>query len=208
MIWFYLEVHEVSVLVDPNKITRTRAAAVATTTLVGLGVAMVAQRRQSAEDGSDMMARDILRTTHIAPDGGRINGAWIASNYADQDFVNLAQNVHAALLGGRHLPPIARNLLTQRCQDLETGLLEREADYTGSRSIVSDTLRKRLSALRVSLMDDARSGGSETLPLSESDRVSLAKLVEAVTYPLCLWEAGELRDMRRTSDSNLGTLRL
>ena len=195
-------------LVGSDKTSAIRAHAAVATALLGLGVAIVAQRRQNAETTTDITAQDILRTTHIAPDGERINGAWIASSYADQEFVDLAQNVHTVLSGGRHLPPIVRSLLSQRCHDLEVGLSERGSGYTTPQSAASDSLRKRLSSLRVSLLCDARSAGSQATPLSDNERASLAKLVEAVMYPLCVWERSELRDLRRVSERNLRALRL
>jgi hypothetical protein len=192
----------------PDKITQIQVNLAAVAALSGLALAVGVQRKYDPEALRDATARDIYCTTRISPDGERINGSWVAAKIEDQEIVDLAQTVHSAFATSIQLPPLARQVLIRCCHDLEERLAAKQDKGKETLNREIDLLRRRLSAVRVSLVDGIVGSDLSGPPLSEQERASLRKLIESVIHPLCVWEKNKLRELFHESDTNLHRARL
>lgn len=193
--------------VNPEKVSRTRAHIVGAAALAGIVMAVGAQRRHGQDTTRNTIDRDISRTTRIRPDGGRINGSWVALNFDDQEMVDLAQSVHSVIIGGGYLPPIARTLLHQRSLELERFLRNRRSGQGGPEVLASRLLCEKLVSLSAALESEP-DDGPRAVPLTDIDRDRLAKLIESAIYPLCVWDQTKLQELFVNSDKSLAAPRL
>jgi len=189
--------------VGPDKISRMRAQVVGVAALTGFAIALGVQRRHAQEPQLEKIDRDISRTTRITPDGERINGSWVAVNFVDQELVDLAQSVHGVLAEKRQLPRIARHLFGQRCLDLAVALEKRGGENGGLAPRPTLLLSAELSSLRTSLLANTPDSEPRAVPLKDSEREALAKLIESAIFPLCVSDQKKLRELFMTSDKNL-----
>jgi len=180
-----------------------RAQFVGAAALAGIAIAVGVQRKQGHEPRLEMIERGISRTALITPDGERINGGWVAVNFEDQELVDQAQSIHGVLAEKRHLPRIARHLLSQRCLELAAALENRRVGDANLDPRSTPLLRAGLSSLRASLLASTPHDEPRAIPLKDSERETLARLIESAIFPLCVWDQKKLRELFVESDQNL-----
>jgi hypothetical protein len=140
----------------------------------------------------------ITNTTRIDEDGKLVNGAWLARNPHDQEWIDASQYVVSRLTEGKDVRPQIRFLLKENCLSISRGLEKYKDSMPIDQQLDAEKTLVKLQRLDLWL--------AYHTDLQIPERFSphtLASSIEQLTRPHRLTKQDELLAVRESSSSKL-----
>lgn len=147
----------------------------------------------------------ITNTTRIDEDGKLVNGAWLARNPNDQEWIDASQYVMSRLADGKGQRPQIRFLLQQNCFLTSRSLKAYKDSMPIHQQPIAEKTIAELKLLGLWLAHYKNTNTAMLIPKRFSQN-SLASCIEQLTTPYRLTKQSELLAVRDESFKKLDTV--
>jgi len=147
----------------------------------------------------------ITNTTRIDEHGTLVNGAWLARDPKDQEWIDASQYVMTRLEECKDIRPQMRFLLSEYCNITSRGLEDHRDSLSDLQQPIARKTLTELKLLSLWLAHHERTLGAIALPKRFSQR-ALTSCIEQLTNPYRLTKKNELLATRDESLTKLNQI--